>query len=127
VNLGLGHLNSRDLIVDAGYPTRSYVCGACGLLKVSNVAAPIGHGFMRLGGKMCRLHEVGKGPTWVLGNVEIARDFRYEISVCHSSTVVSPTFPSQEAPGLKVGPRRKWVQRAKCTRDQAPLCCKLDV
>jgi hypothetical protein len=88
VNLGLGHLDSRDLIVDAGYPTRSYVCGASGLLKVSNVAAPIGHGFMRLGGNMCCLHEVGKGPKWVLGNVEIARDFRYEISVCHNTPPV---------------------------------------
>jgi len=37
------------------------------------VGAPIGHGVMRLGGNMCCLHEVGKGPKWVLGNVEIAR------------------------------------------------------
>ena len=78
MNLGLGHLDSRDLIVDAGYPTRSYVCGACGLLKDSIVAALIGHGFMRLGGNMCCLHEVGKGPKWVLGNVEIVGVFKFE-------------------------------------------------
>lgn len=67
-----------------------------GLLKDSIVEAPIGYGSMRPGGSMCCLHEAGKGPKWVLGNVEIVGDFRHEI-LC---VTVSATFPA-EASGSK--------------------------
>jgi hypothetical protein len=69
VRLGLF---AREPIGGAGLPHRSYVGVASGLLKDSNSALPIGHGGTRLGGSTCRPHEVGQGPQWELGNVEIA-------------------------------------------------------
>jgi hypothetical protein len=85
VRLGLF---AREPIGGAGLPHRSYVGVASGLLKDSNSALPIGHGRTRLGGSTCRPHEVGQGPQWELGNVEIADVSLTKFCVSRSTEVL---------------------------------------
>lgn len=63
---------SRGRIVAAGLPHRSYVGVASGLLKDSQCAASHWPRRDEAGGNTCKVQEVGQGPRWVLGNVEIA-------------------------------------------------------
>jgi hypothetical protein len=90
-------LDSRDRIVNAGYPTENLRRWSLGLLKDSNIELPIGHGTTRLGAAHAECMK-GQGPQWVLGNVEIA-----DVSVTHKIWWASGKI--FHTSGESVGPR----------------------